>query len=114
MSRFFPFLLIVALVSAAAAGEKQKVRLTVKGMTCNGCVRTIRNGVKNLDGIEKVNVRLQDKMVEVEFDSSRISPQNIQEEIKKMGYKPTLLKADDPDKIEGTKRTGNTEKPNPH
>lgn len=81
--------------SAIAVKKNQKAQLNVKGMTCSGCARTITKGVKKLPGIEQLTVRLEDKLVEVEFDSSKISLQKIEDEIRKMGYKPTLLKQDE-------------------
>jgi copper chaperone CopZ len=81
--------------SATVVKKNQKARLNVKGMTCSGCARTITKGVKKLPGIEQLTVRLEEKLVEVEFDSSKVSLQKIEDEIRKMGYKSTLLKQDE-------------------
>lgn len=43
-----------------------KFRVTVEGMTCGGCVRSIENALKRLDGQAQVEVDLADKTVEVD------------------------------------------------
>jgi copper chaperone len=84
----------------------QKATLNVKGMSCNGCVRTITKAVKKLDGVEDVKAQLEERIVEIEFDSSKVSLRRIEEEISKMGYKPirrSELKVGTPGKGEENK-----------
>ncbi|MRX72035.1 copper chaperone CopZ [Bacillus lacus] len=60
--------------------------LQVKGMSCNHCVKAIQSSVGALQGVNKVNVSLQEGQVEVEYSSDKASLQKIKETIDEQGY----------------------------
>ncbi|MGD6847922.1 copper chaperone CopZ [Rossellomorea aquimaris] len=64
----------------------QKESLTVEGMSCGHCVKAIEGSVAKLDGVKSVQVSLEEKRVEVEFDDSQIKLNDIKETIDEQGY----------------------------
>lgn len=47
-------------------GKKMKKTLLVEGMSCGHCEKAVKNALKELDGVSKVEVDLASKKVEVE------------------------------------------------
>ncbi|WP_299736938.1 copper chaperone CopZ [Rossellomorea sp. y25] len=64
----------------------QKETLTVEGMSCGHCVKAIEGSVAKLDGVKSVQVSLEEKKVEVEFDDSQVKLNEIKETIDDQGY----------------------------
>ncbi|MDR6224833.1 copper chaperone CopZ [Desmospora profundinema] len=64
----------------------EKATLTVKGMSCDHCVRAIKDNIGKLDGVKQVEVHLQEGKVDVAFDSQRVSLGKITETIEDQGY----------------------------
>ena len=51
------------------------------------CVATIKKALSGMDGIKEVNVSLKDKNATVKFDPKKVTPEQLQEAINKLGYK---------------------------
>lgn len=64
----------------------ENVTLKVQGMSCGHCVKAIESSVSELNGIESVNVSLQAAEVNVSFNSSQVSIDQIKETIEDQGY----------------------------
>jgi len=64
----------------------EQITLQVQGMSCGHCVNSIEGSVSELNGVKSVKVHLDKGTVEIEFDSSSISLETIQEEIEDQGY----------------------------
>ncbi|MED3725661.1 copper chaperone CopZ [Priestia filamentosa] len=64
----------------------EKVTLNVEGMSCNHCVKAIESSVGELNGVEKVNVNLNEKAVTVEFNKDKATLDKIKETIDDQGY----------------------------
>jgi len=62
------------------------VVLTVKGMTCDHCEQTVKETVTQLDGVEHVDVQVQQEQVNLEYDNSEISLEAICTAIEEQGY----------------------------
>ena len=62
------------------------VALQVKGMTCGGCKKSVENGLVALDGVENVNVELETGKVEVSFNESQVTVDQIRTAIQNKGY----------------------------
>ncbi|BFT69275.1 MULTISPECIES: copper ion binding protein [Paenibacillus] len=58
--------------------------LKVEGMSCNHCVNTVEKAMKELGAEGKVN--LAGKLVEVEYDESKLTVEAIKEAIEEQGY----------------------------
>ncbi|MDR0588766.1 MAG: cation transporter [Burkholderiales bacterium] len=59
---------------------------TVQGMTCNDCVVSIRKAVSEIDGVEKVNVSLEDGFAIVRFDDKKVDSGRIIAVIESVGF----------------------------
>ncbi|WP_078412924.1 copper chaperone CopZ [Priestia abyssalis] len=64
----------------------ENVTLTVQGMSCGHCVKAIEGSVGELNGVSKVAVHLSEGKVDVEFDKSKVSLEQIKEMIDDQGY----------------------------
>jgi copper chaperone len=64
----------------------EKVTLTVKGMSCGHCVKSIEGSVGELNGVQYVEVNLNEAKVTVEFDQNKVSLESIKEAIDDQGY----------------------------
>ncbi|MBY0029772.1 copper chaperone CopZ [Priestia megaterium] len=64
----------------------EKVTLTVKGMSCGHCVKSIEGSVSELNGVQHVEVNLNEAKVTVEFDQNKVSLESIKEAIDDQGY----------------------------
>ena len=55
-------------------------------MSCGHCVKAIENGIGELNGVEIIDVNLEQGLVDVTFDNSRVTSTNIKEAIEEEGY----------------------------
>ena len=58
----------------------------VPSISCNVCSNKIQDGLKNLDGINNVNVDLKTKVVNVDYNPSKIQPLDIRKKVSDLGY----------------------------
>ncbi|ELC8443912.1 copper-translocating P-type ATPase [Clostridium perfringens] len=59
----------------------------VEGMTCASCAAAIEKGVSRLDGVESANVNFATETLNVEFDKDKVSFEDINNKVNKLGYK---------------------------
>ncbi|QQZ10399.1 copper chaperone CopZ [Heyndrickxia vini] len=64
----------------------EKTTLKVNGMSCNHCVNSIEGSVGKLQGVKSVKVHLDAGKVDVEFNPSDVSLNEIKETIDDQGY----------------------------
>lgn len=66
----------------------QKATIQLETLTCPSCMQKIENGVKSLDGVDKesLNVSFNSSKVKVNFDDEKVSIQDIEKAIDKLGY----------------------------
>ncbi len=64
----------------------EKVTLSVKGMSCGHCVKSVEGSVGELNGVQHVEVNLSEAKVIVEFDQNKVSLESIKEAIDDQGY----------------------------
>jgi copper chaperone len=64
----------------------KNVTLNVQGMSCGHCVKAIEGSLGQLEGINKVNVKLSEAQVEVSFNESQVSLEKMKETIEDQGY----------------------------
>lgn len=63
-----------------------EVVINVKGMTCGGCEKSVKNALTNLSGVEHVGIDLKTGQVDVAYNNEEISLEKICEEIEDIGY----------------------------
>ena len=64
----------------------QTVTLNVKGMSCGHCVKAVEGSVGELEGVNQVNVKLDEAMVDVTYNESQVSLDTIKDTIEEQGY----------------------------
>lgn len=64
----------------------EKTTLNVSGMTCGHCEKAVKDAVSELDGVQKVEVSLDNGTVAVEYDASKTSEAQMKEAIEDQGY----------------------------
>ena len=63
-----------------------KEKFDVTGMTCSACSSRVEKCVRGLDGMNDVTVNLLTNSMQVEFDDSRLSTDEIISAVTKAGY----------------------------
>lgn len=79
-------------VSYGGVMEIKTVTIKCTEMTCEGCKREITRYIKQLDGIEKLDVNLETKIITVTFDDSKASEKDLLKAIEQAGYASELVK----------------------
>ncbi|XP_044763137.1 copper-transporting ATPase 1 isoform X2 [Coccinella septempunctata] len=70
--------------------EDGTVKVTIEGMTCNSCVRSIEDVVGQKPGIFNIKVSLANKSALVRYDVRKITPQDICDYIDEMGFEAAV------------------------
>lgn len=83
-------LALVAALSAGAAESTAKTTLTIKGMTCGGCVATVKAQLKNTEGVTAYEVSLGKGEADVTYDPGRTTPRKIAESVSKTGFEASV------------------------
>jgi copper chaperone len=66
--------------------SKETKVLSVKGMSCNHCVDSIKKSVGALQGVYNVQVDLDSKKVTVDYENEKTNIEFIKETIEDQGY----------------------------
>jgi copper ion binding protein len=64
----------------------EKIILNIEGMSCAHCVKAVTNAVEALEGVKFVEVNLESKTANVEYDSEKLTLNNIIDAIEEQGY----------------------------
>lgn len=64
--------------------------MNIVGMHCGGCATGIQMVTEQLDGVSSVFVDLDAKKGTWEIDSTKVKPEQIIDEISKLGYTATV------------------------
>lgn len=64
----------------------EKLNLKISGMTCAACSARIEKVLSKTDGLEHVSVNLATEKAALEYDPSKVSPQDVIDKIIKTGY----------------------------
>lgn len=60
--------------------------LTVRGMTCGHCVRTVQEALEGVGGVRSARVDLEAGRATVEYDESRATPGAMVAVVEEEGY----------------------------
>lgn len=77
---------------AEAAAGPVMVEMSITGMTCMGCVETVRSSIAQLDGIDTVMVSLDKANAIVTFSPGKTDSLTIRKAVELNGYKVTETK----------------------
>ncbi|NLM51758.1 MAG: heavy-metal-associated domain-containing protein [Firmicutes bacterium] len=64
----------------------ENITLTIGGMSCEHCQRRIEKALQNLAGVEDVQVNLEAKTAQVQFDPAIINVEKIKAAVIDSGY----------------------------
>ncbi|MEO1766199.1 heavy-metal-associated domain-containing protein [Thiobacter aerophilum] len=64
----------------------ESITLDVKGMTCGGCVNSVKRVLTSIDGVSLVEVSLDSGKVQVGYDPARAQPDQFKAAIRDAGY----------------------------
>jgi copper chaperone len=64
----------------------QEVTLTAPDIGCGHCVTTIQDAVGALEGVDRVRAEVPTKKVEIAFDPSRVTLEQIEATMDDVGY----------------------------
>lgn len=69
----------------------QTATLNIDGMTCNGCVQSVKNALLRSAGVTDAQVSLEDKKAQVTFDEHLTSPAALANAVSEAGYEASEL-----------------------
>ena len=62
------------------------IEKTVEGMTCQMCVRHVREALESLEGVLDATVDLDEKKARITYDAAQIGLESMEKAIKDAGY----------------------------
>ncbi|MGP1414118.1 MAG: heavy metal translocating P-type ATPase [Bacillales bacterium] len=72
-----------------------KQKFSVEGIKCAGCVEKIRKKILGLDGVNECNINLVNKIMIVNYDESKLTKDDINNEVKNIGFSSCLFQNKD-------------------
>ena len=66
--------------------DEMRAELRSKKIMCPVCAKKVTDGLDDLKGIESVNVDVEKKSVDVAFDKSQITLDDIKSKVEELGY----------------------------
>lgn len=79
----------ILLTTQITWAKSQKACFKVEGMTCAACTVTTKVAINKLNGINDIDVSLENKSAVVNYDDSKTDAVKIKEKIDSVGYKAT-------------------------
>ncbi|PWT96799.1 MAG: hypothetical protein C5B51_32660 [Terriglobia bacterium] len=64
----------------------QTLNMTVRGMTCGNCARTVERKLASTPGVTKATVDLDNARATVEYDSDLVKPDVLNNAVRQLGY----------------------------
>ncbi len=64
----------------------EHLKLTVTGMSCMGCVNSVKNLLGALPGVGQIDIDLASGQVEVEYSADQVQPAQLRLAIEDGGY----------------------------
>jgi copper chaperone len=64
----------------------ESLTLDVKGMTCMGCVNSVKRVLQDLPGVQAVDVTLESGQVRLVYDAGQVEPARFKSAIEDAGF----------------------------
>lgn len=64
----------------------ESLNLTVRGMTCANCARSVERKLSGTPGVTKAVVELQGEHAVVEYDADLVKPEVLKNAVRELGY----------------------------
>ncbi len=62
--------------------------IKVEGMSCMHCQVRVKKAVETVEGVQRVDVNLQTKMVTVDYEEGKANTEKVKTAIREAGYEP--------------------------
>ena len=85
---------VVIFAAGAFAGDTAK--LSVDGMTCDGCVNSVKQALEKVDGVQAANVDLKSESAVVMFNPGETTLESLEEAVASAGYTASTMPEDKP------------------
>ncbi|WP_372752648.1 cation transporter [Labilibaculum sp.] len=66
--------------------DYENIELSVTGMTCTGCENTIKNALKQIDGVAEIEASHTSGKVTIKVEKDKVSSEEIAQQIESIGY----------------------------
>ena len=63
--------------------------MKIEGMNCMGCVNKVKTALKNVTGVKRADVSLEQKQVTIQYDESDAVLEQFRQAIRTAGFQPT-------------------------
>lgn len=80
----------LGLVPATQATDSARTTLAIKGMTCGGCVASVKIQLKRTEGVSAYDVSLEKAQADVTYDPAKTDPKTIAESGSKTGFEASV------------------------
>jgi copper chaperone len=64
----------------------ETISINVSGMTCMGCVNSVKRVLQALPGVNNVDIAFEQGKVDVQYDGAKIQVQKLKDAITGAGY----------------------------
>jgi P-type Cu+ transporter len=64
----------------------ESLNLSVRGMTCANCARSVERTLSSTPGVTKAVVELQGERAYVEYDPDLVKPETVANAVRELGY----------------------------
>jgi copper chaperone CopZ len=64
----------------------ETLHLTVHGMTCGNCARSVERKLTGTAGVSKAVVDLAGAAATVEYDAAQVKPESLAEAVRQLGF----------------------------
>ena len=64
----------------------ESITIGIKGMTCQGCVASVKRVLEGIDGVERADVTLHPGQAKVDFVSGRVNGARLRSAVEDAGY----------------------------
>lgn len=68
-----------------------KQTIKINGMSCENCVGKVEKAVSELDGVDKIKVKLKNAEAKIKFDETKIPLEKILETVTELGYEASSI-----------------------
>lgn len=81
--------------TSASAAETARTTLTIKGMTCGGCVAAVKLQLRKSDGVTAYDVNLENGEAQVTYEPGKTDPKKIAQSVSKTGFAASVKGMDE-------------------
>lgn len=64
----------------------QKTTIKIDGMTCTGCVNSVKKVLENIPGVDFADVSLEQAQVTIQYDAEKTNDNQLKEAIEDAGF----------------------------